>query len=282
MIKQILVPTDGSENSLTAADYAINLARLFNATIRGLFVKDVKILTGPLIHDIGTSIGGMVPYGTFNQTIREILESQADAALNQVEGKCTQLKVTFAREIREGIVSREIIKSADDCDLIAMGKMGAHAEWRDVFLGTNVEFVVRQTHKPVLITPSEYKPFRKMLIAYDGSSFADKALRSGAEIAQAIKLPVTVVCVAEKKDDALQILSTASAILKDDKLTVDTVAKGGSDHAGGILEVCNDEDSKFDILVMGAYGHSRLREMILGSNTVRVMRSTNCSILLCR
>ena len=282
MIKQILVPTDGSENSLTAADYAINLARLFNATIRGLFVKDVKILTGPLIHDIGTSIGGMVPYGTFNQTIRDLLESQADAALNQVEGKCTQAKVTFTREIREGIVSREIIKSAEDCDLIAMGKMGAHAEWRDVFLGTNVEYVVRQTHKPVLITPSEYKPFRKMLIAYDGSSFADKALRSCAEIAQAMKLPITVVCVADKKDEALLTLSKAKTFLEDYKLTVDIVAKGGSDHAGGILEVCNDEDSKFDILVMGAYGHSRLQEMILGSTTVRVMRSTNCSILLCR
>lgn len=282
MIKQILVPTDGSENSLTSADYAVNLARLFNATIRGLFVKDVKILTGPLIHDIGTSIGGMVPYGTFNQTIRELLESQADAALNQVEGKCTQAKVTFTREIREGIVSREIIKSAEDCDLIAMGKMGAHAEWRDVFLGTNVEYVVRQTHKPVLITPSEYKPFRKMLIAYDGSSFADKALRSSAEIAQAMKLPITVVCVADKKDEALLTLSKAKTFLEDYKLTVDTVAKEGSDHAGGILEVCNDEDSKFDILVMGAYGHSRLQEMILGSTTVRVMRSTNCSILLCR
>ena len=240
MIKQILVPTDGSENSLTSADYAINLALLFNATIRGLFVKDVKILTGPLIHDIGTSIGGMVPYGTFNQTIREILESQADAALNQVEGKCTQAKVTFAREIREGIVSREIIKSADDCDLIAMGKMGAHAEWRDVFLGSNVEFVVRQTHKPVLITPSEYKPFRKMLIAYDGSSFADKALRSGAEIAQAMKLPITVVCVADKKDEALQPLSKAKTFLEDYKLTVDIVAKGGSDHAGGVLAGCHD------------------------------------------
>ncbi|OHC07349.1 MAG: hypothetical protein A2545_01410 [Planctomycetes bacterium RIFOXYD2_FULL_41_16] len=282
MIKQILVATDGSENSLTAADYAINLARLFNATIRGLFVKDVKILTGPLIHDIGTSIGGMVPYGTFNQTIRELLESQADAALNQVEGKCAQAKVTFTREIREGIVSREIIKSADDCDLIAMGKMGAHAEWRDVFLGTNVEYVVRQTHKPVLITPSEYKPFRKMLIAYDGSSFADKALRSGTEIAQAMKLPITVVCVADKKDEALQTLSKAKTFLEGYKLAVDAVAKEESDHAVGILEVCNDEDSKFDILVMGAYGHSRLQEMILGSTTVRVMRSTNCSILLCR
>ncbi len=282
MIKQILVPTDGSENSLTAADHAINLARLFSAGIKGLFVKDVKILTGPLIHDIGTSIGGMVPYGTFNQTIREVLESQADAALNQVEGKCAQAKVPFSREIREGIVSREIIKSADECDLIAMGKMGAHAEWRDVFLGTNVEFVVRQTHKPVLITLQEYKSFRKMLVAYDGSSFADKALRSGAEIAQAMKLPITVVCVADKKEDAAQTLTQAKSFLEAYKLAVDVVAKGGSDHAGGILEVCNDEDNKFDILVMGAYGHSRLQEMILGSTTVRVMRSTTCSILLCR
>lgn len=282
MIKQILVPTDGSDNSLTAVDYAISIAHLSNASIRGLFVKDVKILTGPLIHDIGTSIGGMVPYGTFNQIIREMLETQADAALNLVEGKCNQAGIPFNREIREGVVSHEIVKSADASDLIAMGKMGAHAEWRDVFLGTNVEFVVRQTHKPVLITPPEYKPFKKMLIAYDGSSFSDKALRSGAEIAQAMKLPVTVICVADKKDAALETLSKAKTFLQTYQLSVDTVAKGGNDHAGGILEVCNDEDMKFDILVMGAYGHSRLQEMILGSTTVRVMRSTNCPILLCR
>lgn len=281
MIQQILVPTDGSENSLTAADYAISIARLFHANIRGLFVKDVKILTGPLIHDIGTSIGGAVPYGTFNQTIRSVLESQADAALNLVEGKCNKAGVPFSREIREGVVSREIVKSAEGCDLITMGKMGAHAEWRDVFLGTTVEFVVRQTHRPVLITPSEFKPFKRTLIAYDGSSYADKALRSGAGIAQAMKLPVTVVCVSDKKDEAMEKLSRAKTFLESYQLTVDTVAKGGYDHAGGILEVCNEDETDL-LLVMGAYGHSRIQEMILGSTTVRVMRSTNCPILLCR
>lgn len=106
--------------------------------------------------------------------------------------------MSFSQEIREGVVSHEIVKSADDCDLISMGKMGIHAEWRDV-LGTNVEFVVRQTHKPVLITPAEYKPFTRMLIAYDGSIFADKALKSGAEIVAVMKLPITVVYVADKK-----------------------------------------------------------------------------------
>ncbi|MCF6157054.1 MAG: universal stress protein [wastewater metagenome] len=282
MIKQILVPTDGSENSFTAADYAINIARIYNASIQGLFVKDVKILTGPIIHDIGTSIGGMVPYGTFNQIVRQVLEAQADAALNQVEGKCNQSQVPFAREIREGVVSREIVKSAEKCDMIVMGKMGAHAEWRDVFLGTTVEFVVRQIHKPILITPSGYKPFTRMLIAYDGSEYADRALRSGAEIAQAMKLPVTVVHVSANKDEASQIISKAKHFLEGYHLTVHTIIKGGYDHAGGILEVCNDEESRFDILVMGAYGHSRLQEMILGSATVRVMRFTDCPILLCR
>lgn len=279
MIKQILIPTDGSENSLTAADYAVNLARLYKANIRGLFVKDIKILTGPLMHDVGTSIGGMVPYGTFNQVIRDVLTSQADAALNQVEGKCSQAGIPFSREVLEGIVSREIAKSSENCDLIIMGKMGVHAELHDVFLGTTVEFVVRQIHKPVLITPAKFKPFTKMLIAYDGSSFADKALQSGAELAQSLKLPVTVVCVSDKKEEALETLSKASRMLKNFQLTVNTVVKEGKDHARGILETSKEG---FDILVMGAYGHSRLREMILGGTTVSVMRGTNCPILLCR
>jgi nucleotide-binding universal stress UspA family protein len=279
MIKQILVPTDGSENSFTAADCAVSIARVCNAGICGLFVKDVKILAGPLMHDIGTSVGGMVPFGTFNQVIREVLESQADVALNQVEGKCAQAKIPFCRQVLEGIVSREIVKSAESCDLIVMGKMGIHAKWQDVFLGTTVEFVVRQTHKPVLIVPAGCGPFTKMLIAYDGSSFANKALQSGADMASSLKLPVTVVCVSDKKEKAVEILAEAKNVLKNYQVTVTTIAKEGSDHARGILEAGKEG---FDILVMGAYGHSRLREMILGSTTVSVMRATTCPILLCR
>ena len=142
---------------------------------------------------------------------------------------------------------------------------------------------MRQTHKPVLITPREYKPFSKILIAYDGSIYADKALQTGAGMAQTLKLPVTVICVADKKDDATGTLSKVKATLeKDYGLKVDTIAAEGSDHARGILEVCNEEDNRFDLLVMGAYGHSKIQAIILGSTTVRVMRSSDCPILLCR
>ncbi|MBM4053166.1 MAG: universal stress protein [Planctomycetes bacterium] len=279
MLKQIIVPTDGSDNSLAAADYAVNIAKIYNASVHGLFVKDIKILAGPLIHDIGTSIGGMVPYGTFNQTVREMLDSKADAALNQVEGKCIQAGIPFTREIQEGIVNHEIVKSSANYDLIVMGKMGIHAEWRDVFLGSNVEFVVRKTHKPVLITPPRFKPFRNMLIAFDGSLFAEKALKIGAEMAQSMNLKITLVCVDDTKDKALSILSKAKMFLSGFKLSANIVAMEGKDHAKGIQDACKDN---CDLLVMGAYGHSKLQEMILGSTTVRVMRHTDCPILLYR
>src|SRR3989304_524708 len=96
-----------------------------------------------------------------------------------------------------------------------------------------------------------------------------------------MNLSVIVVCVADKEGEAMNILSKAKTFLEGYKLTVQTISKGGYDHAGGILNVCNDEDRNFDLLVMGAYGHSRIQEMILGSTTVRVMRETNCPILLC-
>ena len=88
--------------------------------------------------------------------------------------------------------------------------------------------------------------------------------------------------MADKKDAALEPLLKARTFLESYQLNVNAVAKEGNDHAKGILELCNDEDEKFDLLVMGAYGHSRLQEMILGSTTVRVMRSTQCPILLSR
>ena len=181
MIKQILVPTDGSENSLAAADYAVSIARTNKASIPGLFVKDIKVLAGPLIHDIGTSIGGMVPYGTLHQTIRNMLETRADTYLNLPEGKCSQGGVSFRREIREGIVSHEITKSSDACDLIAMGKGGYMRNGTTCFSARLLSLSYGRHTSPCLLPSREYKPFSKILIAYDGSIYADKAYKPAPE-----------------------------------------------------------------------------------------------------
>ncbi|MHC4139239.1 MAG: universal stress protein, partial [Planctomycetota bacterium] len=70
MFKTILVPIDSSDTSLVAVDYAIDLSRSFNSEVEGISIIDIKKLAGPFMRDLGTSIGGMVPYGDFQQNLR--------------------------------------------------------------------------------------------------------------------------------------------------------------------------------------------------------------------
>ncbi len=279
MFKTILVPIDGSDTSLVAVDYAIELSRSFNSEITGISVIDIKKLAGPFMRDLGTSIGGMVPYGDFQQNVRKFLEDTCRAALDELEGKCDSASIPCTRTIKEGVVSKEIFESAKRCDMISMGMAGEHAFWRDAFLGSNLESVVRQTHKPVLVTPEKYKKITKILVAYDGSSFSSKALNAGAEIAQQMHLPLTVITVSDEKKTGEDILSQATEILNGYDITHDNMLKGG-DTVEAILDFC--KKGSYDLLVIGAYGHSKIRELILGNTTVQIMRKVTCPALLCR
>jgi len=64
MISKILIPTDGSPNSLTALQYGIYMARHLDAELSGLYVLDIALLQGPVITDISGAIG-MPPYEGF-------------------------------------------------------------------------------------------------------------------------------------------------------------------------------------------------------------------------
>ena len=279
MFKTILVPIDSSDTSLIAVDYAIDLSKSFDSEITGISIIDIKKLAGPFMRDLGTSIGGMVPYGDFQQNVRQFLEDTAKAALDELEGKCSDAGIPFTRTTKEGVVGREIVESAKRCDMISMGMAGEHAFWRDAFLGSNLESVVRQTHKPVLVTPEKYKRISKIMVAYDASSFSTKALSAGADIAKQMGLPLTVVTVSDDKKSGEDILSQADDNLKDYKISYDKVLKDG-ETVSAILGLCK-EDS-YDLLAMGAYGHSKIRELILGNTTVQIMRKVNCAVLLCR
>ncbi|MFQ5964825.1 MAG: universal stress protein [Candidatus Scalinduaceae bacterium] len=279
MLKTILVPVDGSDTSLVAVEYAIELSRSFNSEIIGISIMDIKKLAGPFMRDLGTSIGGMVPYGDFQQKVRKLMEDIANAALDELEGKCNTANIPCVRGIKEGIVSKEIVKSAERCDMISMGMSGEHALWRDSLLGSNLESVARQTHKPIMVTPGKYKIITKMLIAYDGSPFSTKALHTGAEISQRMCLPLTVINACDDNGKGKEIMSEAIGYLRENNITHNTILESG-DPVEVISELC--EKDSYDLLVMGAYGHSKIRDLILGSTTIRLMRKANYPLLLCR
>lgn len=279
MLKKILVPTDGFKASLVSIDYAVEIAKLFNAKIVGLSVIDTRKLTGPFIHDLGTSIGGMVPYGQFRDTIADMLQSAADAALTQLEDKCKGKGVSYELKKEEGIITREIARSAVGTDLISMGKTGEHTKWADALLGSNLESVVRQAHKPVLVASEKFVQITKILVAYDGSEFAGKALNIGGEIASKMQVPMTILNVGDDKKKSSDIIADGVEHIKPYNIEFDTVIETG-DPVNVIFNKYKEGD--YNMLVMGAYGHSKIRELIIGSTTVQLMRKIECPLLISR
>jgi nucleotide-binding universal stress UspA family protein len=167
-------------------------------------------------------------------------------------------------------------------DLVVLGQRGEHAKWLEDALGSSVERMVRASVKPCLVTPDKFSGIEHILIAHDGSAESTKALRSGLDLAADLGTGVTIVTVCQEENRAAaaaKILKEAEGQAQVHKLSVHPELGHGHPEAE-ILRVC--EEVGAELIVMGAYGHTRIRELILGSTTSQVLRESHVPVLLVR
>jgi nucleotide-binding universal stress UspA family protein len=163
--------------------------------------------------------------------------------------------------------------------MIVVGKRGEAADFARGHLGSNLERIVRAAHKPVLVAPRAFRPVSKVLVAYDGGVSAMKAVDHIARNPLFTGLPVTIVTVGAQSPASKNGLAEAAAKIEAAGLPVETRLLAGQPEAvlGKLVE-----DEGFDLLVMGAYGHSRIRNLIIGSTTTELLRSCRVPVLLLR
>lgn len=272
MFKNILLPTDGSDYSLTASRYAIELAKLYKATIHGLSVVNVKLTQGSLIADLSTIVR-LAP-----RQVEEVLHDKGQVVLDELGKICEEAGVRCKMSSSMGIVGESICEKARIADLIVMGKYGESGKWAGPLLGSVAEMVVRQADKPVLLASNEYEPVDKILIAYDSGRSANYMLHFAGDLAMNLKIPVTLLVVSDDLERAVAVLDEGQSYLEAYDVEVDIVLKDG-EPAEEILLVAREND--VNLIAMGAYGHN-IREFIMGSITEHVMRTASCPILLYR
>jgi nucleotide-binding universal stress UspA family protein len=146
-------------------------------------------------------------------------------------------------------------------------------------LGGTTESVTRKCPKPVLVSPVEFRPVTRPLLAYDGSQRAAAAMHEAAELATALGVPLTVLHVG--KDDAAthRLLDESRRYLATHRVEAEYVIRPG--YANEVI-VETLAAGQHDLLVIGAYGHSRIIEMVLGSTTEYVLRNAAAPVFLCR
>ncbi len=276
MIKSILIPTDGSINSKISLDYGIYLASLFDAEITGLNVIDIRALEGPFLSDISGSLG-FSPFQNYLPKFQQTLEERGDVILEDFKSYCSEKGLTPKIKRLTGIIPNIIAEEAKRVDLVIIAQRGEHEKWSTGLLGSTTESVVRKSPRPVLVTPNNFRTFENVLIAYDGSIEANRALKTACEIFTTIKSRLKVVFVTEDEERSGELKSEVEEFIGPYHIDIGIEWLQG-EPAKKILEYA--ENNKTDLIVMGAFGHSRIHDLILGGTTAYIIRKSTIPILL--
>lgn len=281
----ILACTDGSIYASSVYNHTAWAAAKMSASVHVLHMLNPHH-EDPVKADTSGSIG----LGAKSALLAEIVELEAARAkVARKHGEAilqdatAQLRAAGVQEIladqKHGRLSDSIDNYERDADLVVIGKRGNHADFAKGHIGHNLERVVRSCQHPVLVASREFSKMESFILAFDAGSSSKKAVQYAANnpLLQGMKCHLLSIGKGSDKlkaalDEAKQTLSEAgfevSAEIRDgepDKVIGEAVAE---DH--------------IDLLVMGAYGHSHIRHLIVGSTTTAMIRTVQIPVLLFR
>jgi nucleotide-binding universal stress UspA family protein len=278
MIKSILLAVDGSVYTDSQVRHTIEIARAFDARVKVLTVVDIRMLEWAV--QMGTD--GFVPVtpsAVYRKETRKILDEKAEAVLSKCAEMFNSAGIRYEVEEIEGLPADIICEKARVVDLLVIGSRGEYAKWPGKMVGDTLNTVVRLWTKPIIITQKDYREINKILFAYDGSSRANRALQLGACFAENMKVPLSVVTVMDKEQIRKRHLEEARAYLEAYDISTEIIGLAGHPDKEIIRIVKDDE---FGLTIIGAFGHSRIREALLGSTTEHVLRGIKSPLLLAK
>jgi len=280
MVKNILIPTDGSDFGKTAIAYGIFIARKLDAQLTGLHVVDIRLMQGPVFTDISGSIG-LPPYQELLPAIESGLDAKAEEILKEFRDQCEAAGLHPETKKVVGVIDETIIEEGRTCcDWVLLAQRGEHFHLDGgAILGSTAQSVVRLSGKPVLVTPGHFREIATMALAYDGSTPADHALKLAAELSQQAAWPLSVVIITDDQALAAQRSKKANGVLAPYPIASSVIIRAGKEDKELLRFI---REGSADLLVMGAYGHNRLRELLLGSTTSSIIRKSTIPVLLTR
>jgi len=282
---KLIALVDGSIYSQSVCDHAAWIARKTGAAVELLHVLGRRE-TG----SAPANLSGNITLGARSALLTELsaLDEQR-AKLAQKRGRAIleDAKAGFeaagltgvTTKLRIGDFVETVAEFEAEADLIVVGKRGEAADFAKLHLGSNLERVVRSSHKPVFVAARAFKPVESFLIAYDGGISSMKAVDHIARSKLFAGLKCRLLTVGPASDENRKRLRDAQATLEAGGYSVTADILPGQPETAIARTV---ESEGTGLLVMGAYGHSRIRNLIIGSTTTEMIRSCKIPVVLFR
>lgn len=280
MYESILLPTDGSDSAEAAIGHAVTNADRFDATLHVLSVLETERTPDSLLtpRDV--------------DTIHRELQTRAERAVEKIAAQAREEGIEVVTAIEEGQPAPTICEYVEDhaIDLLIMGTHGRTGFSRYA-LGSVAEAIVRRANCSILTVHEgtvESVEYERVLIATDGSSASEPAIREGLELAReygATVHGINVVDVRLSRSPAyldalsrvggralkqVEVESATYDIPVKSKLTRGVPQEEVTRYAGG---------QGFDLLVIGTHRRRGLDRFMMRSVAERIVRLSTVPVL---
>lgn len=281
-MKNIIACIDGSPMTLATCEASAWVASKINAPLILLHALDKT--TRPVVSELSGQIGLGSQEELLNELAKldearskvalkhgkKLLEEAAEWVMNKGISHVEQLQ-------RHGSLLESLIDLENELRVLVIGKLGEEQDSNKT-IGSQLESVIRSIKSHTLVVNAPFSIPTSYLIAFDGSPTSEKLIEKAINTPLLLGLDCHLVMVDDFAEKSAAF-EKAAIKLKNAGLSVhEDILSGSVDDA--LLKY--QKDHQIGMMVMGAYGHSTLRQFFLGSNTTKVLIKSEVPLLLIR
>lgn len=274
-IKDILVYLDTGSACAERVDVALRLAKTFEARLIGLFVRSLPYVP----HFVAAQIGPDI-----YETQKRVAEREEMLVRKAFLERCAEANQQGEWRCDEGDMTETVCLHAKYVDLVVIGQFNPDDDHREGEMGM-ADNIVIDAGRPVLVVPYAGKfPTlgTKIMLGWNASR---ESVRAAHDALPFLKRATSVEVVAANPQDSEGVhgdIPCAAICTHLSRHGVPAVAKTvyAEDMNVGAMLLSRAADDGVDLIVMGAYGRSRFRELVLGGVTRHLLNNMTVPVLM--
>lgn len=273
MVKDIIVNLSVGKPRDVAGDYAISVASAFDAHLSGVACAYEPVVDGMAFPSVAVSL---------IDAFRAESAAEANRAKNAFEQNARRAGISAESTVISGIASeaaRKLGELARDYDLSIVAQAQPDG---DVAENMAIEGALFGSGRPVLVVPyiqSSGLKLDRVMVCWDGSQNAARAVGDAMPfLLRAGTIDVVTVDRQERRNELVGARIATHLARHGLKVDLKPIVAPDSDVANAILSFAADNST--DLIVMGGYGHTRLREFVLGGATSGILGSMTVPTLM--
>ena len=283
--EHVLACIDGSAVTGSVCDYAAWYASNLEISVALLHVSDVA---ASVRRDLSGAIGInsrqslLDELSDLDEQRAQVVNSYSNAlvqdAKSHIQSGFKDINVCIYQRRGKLLPAIEHFQAKNRA--IVMGRRGEDHKNSRINIGSQIETVARASNIPVLICSEKFKEPQSYMVAFDGSKTAMNAVHMLAKNNLLKGLQGHIVMVGHDNEASKKSLAEARAQMAAAGFLVEAHHLQQIDALNGLLAF--KMEHQIDIIVVGAYGRSKLQHLFLGSTTTEIIASTLSPVLLVR